>query len=62
MDTADALAITQDAIQKVLGTKIQVKCAVVGNKAGSSAGALDVEADGIVSTAMNLGGKLVHRE
>lgn len=62
MDTPDALAITRVVIQKVVGVELEVKCAVVGNKTNISPTNLDVEADGIVSTALNLGGKLVHRE
>jgi DNA polymerase-3 subunit gamma/tau len=61
MDTADNLAITRDAIQKVLGLNIQVQCAVVGNK-GGAASDLGIDADGIVGTALNLGGKLIHKE
>lgn len=62
MDTAENLALTQDAIQKVLGVKLQVQCAVVGAKTTTVSADMDIDADGIVSTALNLGGKLVHRE
>jgi DNA polymerase-3 subunit gamma/tau len=62
MDTADNLALTQDAILKVLSVKIPVKCTVVGAKTGGGAGEMSVDADGIVGAALNLGGKLVHRE
>ena len=62
MDTADNLALTQDAIQKVLGVKIQVQCTVVGNKSNTASTDSGIDADGIVGAALNLGGKLVHRE
>jgi len=62
METPDALSITHDAILKVTGASIEVKCAVVGNKSGSASTNLDIDADGIVGTALNLGGKLIHRE
>jgi len=62
MDTADNLSLTQDAILKVLGVKVPVKCSVVGAKAGGVTGDMGVDADGIVGAALNLGGKLVHRE
>jgi DNA polymerase-3 subunit gamma/tau len=62
MDTADNLAITRDALQKVLGLNIQVQCTVVGNKANSAPAEMGIEADGVVGTAMNLGGKLIHKE
>jgi DNA polymerase III, subunit gamma and tau len=62
MDTPENLSLTQDAIQKVLGVKLQVQCAVVGNKTTTVSADMGVDADGIVSAALNLGGKLVHRE
>ena len=62
MDTTDNLALTQDAIQKVLGVKIQVQCAVVGSNSNTVSSEMGIDADGIVGTALNLGGKLVHRE
>ena len=62
MDTAENLNLTQDAIYKVLGVQIKVQCVVVGNKANNLSADMGIEADSIVSTALNLGGKLVHRE
>ena len=61
MDTADNLAITRSALQKVMGLDIQVQCTVVGNKSAAPA-ELGIEADGVVGTALNLGGKLIHKE
>jgi len=61
MDTADNLAITRNALQKVMGLDIQVQCSVVGNKSAAPAD-LGIEADGVVGTALNLGGKLIHKE
>ncbi len=62
MESADSLSVTRDAIYKVTGVMLEVKPAVVSKKAGSSGDNLDIEADGIVGTALNLGGKLIHRE
>jgi DNA polymerase-3 subunit gamma/tau len=62
MDTADNLALTRDAIQKVMGLNIQVQCTVISNKGGSAPADLGIDADGIVGTALNLGGKLIHKE
>ena len=61
MDTPDNLAITRSALQKVMGLDIQVQCTVVGNKSAAPA-ELGIEADGVVGTALNLGGKLIHKE
>jgi hypothetical protein len=62
MDSPENLSITQDAIQKVLGEQIQVQCAVVGNKSSNVSSDMGIDVDGIVGTALNLGGKLVRRE
>ena len=62
MDSPENLSITQDAIQKVLGEQIQVQCAVVGNKSSNVSSDMGIDVDGIVGTALNLGGKLGRRE
>ena len=62
MDAPDSLSVTRDAIFKVTGAMLEIKPAVVGKKSGSATDNMDIEADGIVGTALNLGGKLIHRE
>ena len=62
METVENLAITRDAIQKVLGVVVRVQCVVVGNKSTNVSADMEIDADSIVGTALNLGGKLVHRE
>lgn len=62
MDVPDSLSVTRDAIFKVTGAMLEIKPAVVGKKTGSATDNMDIEADGIVGTALNLGGKLIHRE
>jgi hypothetical protein len=49
-------------IQKVLGVEVQVQCTVVSGKASSTAAEMGIDADGIVGTALNLGGKLIHTD
>ena len=62
MDTEDNIALTRDAIYKVLGVQIPVQCVVVGSKAGTMPADMGIDADGIVGAALNLGGKLVHKD
>jgi DNA polymerase-3 subunit gamma/tau len=62
MDTPDNLAIARNALKKVLGQEIQVQCTVVSGRAASTPTDLGVDADGIVGAALNLGGKLIHKE
>lgn len=62
MDKSDNLKITQQAIQQVLGVDLPVKCVVVANTGGSNPADIDVDAEGMVNAALNLGGKIVHKE
>jgi DNA polymerase-3 subunit gamma/tau len=62
MDTEENISLAQDAIYKVLGVQIPVQCAVVGSKAGAVPADMGIDADGIVGAALNLGGKLVHKD
>ncbi len=62
METAESLSIARDAVFKVTGVMLEIKPVVVGKKSGSPTENLDIDADGIVGTALNLGGKLIHRE
>jgi DNA polymerase-3 subunit gamma/tau len=62
MDTEENISLAQDAIYKVLGVQIPVQCAVVGSKTGAVPADMGIDADGIVGAALNLGGKLVHKD
>lgn len=62
METAENIEVTRAAIQRILKMNVPVVCVVVSNKLSATPADLDVEADGIVGTALNLGGKLVHRD
>jgi DNA polymerase-3 subunit gamma/tau len=52
----------QQAIRQVLGMDVVIACELAGAKAGKSPIEADVDPDGLVGTAMSLGGKLVHRK
>jgi hypothetical protein len=53
---------TQQAIKQILGLDVPVLCEVMSTKTAKSISEMDVDPDGLVGTAMNLGGKLVHRK
>jgi DNA polymerase III subunit gamma/tau len=53
---------TQQAIKQILGLDVPVLCEVMSTKSAKSISEMDVDPDGLVGTAMNLGGKLVHRK
>ena len=61
MDTAENLEMTSLAIASVVDVTVSIKC-VVNNKAGTAPSDLDVDRDGMLGTALNLGGQIVHKE
>lgn len=62
MESEENIQVTRDAIARVTGADLQIRCVVASNKSESSITELDIDSDGIVGAAINLGGKLVHRE
>jgi DNA polymerase-3 subunit gamma/tau len=62
MEKGNNLKITRKAIRDVLGVEIEIACIVVQGKGGQIQLDADIEADGMVSTAIRLGGKIVHKE
>jgi len=62
MGQPENLQPTQQAIKQVLGLDVPIVCEVTNSKATKHTPDLDVDPDGMVGTAMNLGGKLVHRK
>jgi DNA polymerase III subunit gamma/tau len=61
MEAEDNLRMARQAILKVTGLDVPVMCVVVGNKSNPGGPDLDIEGDGIVGTALNLGGQIVHK-
>jgi DNA polymerase-3 subunit gamma/tau len=58
METAENLDVTRRAINHLLKVDLPIVCIVVSGKMSSSTVDMEVDADGIVGTALNLGGKL----
>ncbi len=61
MEAEDNLRLARQAIFKVTGQDLAVVCLVMGNKSGSGGPDLDVDNDGIVGTALNMGGQIVQK-
>ena len=61
MEIPENLELTRQAITSVTGVSVAVVC-VVSNKSGAAPADLDVDRDGMVGTALNLGGQIVHKE
>jgi len=63
MEANDNIKITRAAIQQALGVDIPITCVVMGAKMSESTSAeQDIEGDGLVRTALNLGGKIVQKD
>ncbi|KAF0111706.1 MAG: DNA polymerase III subunit gamma/tau [Chloroflexi bacterium] len=62
MENPENIEVTRRAILQILKVDLPVTCVVVNGKMNVASIDIDVESDGIVGTALNLGGKLVHRE
>jgi DNA polymerase-3 subunit gamma/tau len=62
MEAEDNIAPTRQAIVEVTGVEIEITCTVVNPKAAALPQDLDAEPDGIVSAAVNAGGKIIHKE
>ena len=61
METPENLELTRQAIANVTGASVALVC-VVSNKSGTAPNDLDIDRDGMVGTALNLGGQIVHKE
>jgi hypothetical protein len=61
METPENLELTRQAIANVTGVSVALIC-VVSNKSGTAPNDLDIDRDGMVGTALNLGGQIVHKE
>jgi DNA polymerase-3 subunit gamma/tau len=63
MESNDNLKLISQGIQAVLNLELPIRCTVMTNKLGSDLPAdLDIEGDGIVGTALNMGGKIVQKD
>ncbi|NTU75148.1 MAG: DNA polymerase III subunit gamma/tau [Anaerolineaceae bacterium] len=61
METGDNLEVTRQAIARILGKDIPLACSVVGGNITTSSDS-DMDGDGMVNAALNLGGKIVHKD
>lgn len=61
MEMPENIELVRQAIQAVLGSAPGVRCILVGNKSGGTNDP-DVDSDGMVRTALDLGGKIVYEE
>ena len=62
MESNDNKDLTSQVISQVMGTNLSIQCAITGNKAAVDPLDLGIEGGGLVSTALDLGGKIVTKK
>jgi DNA polymerase III subunit gamma/tau len=61
METPENIEILRQALQTIMGANLGVRCIVTGSRS-NQASELDVDGDGMVGTALDLGGKIVYED
>ncbi len=62
MESNDNLALTRQVIQEICNLDVDVRCMVINSKVKGVPEDLEIKSDGLVGTALNQGGQIVHRE
>ncbi len=62
MEQGENIQLIREVIRQVVGIDLAVVCAVMGARATQNPNDLGVDSDGMVGTALNLGGQIVQKE
>jgi DNA polymerase-3 subunit gamma/tau len=62
MESTENLDLTRQVIHQLLGVDLGIVCVVSSTKPGAAPPDLDVDSDGMVGTALNLGGHIVQKD
>ncbi len=62
MESNDNLSFTRQVIQEICDLDVDVRCMVINSKVKGIPEDLEIKSDGLVGTALNQGGQIVHRE
>jgi len=62
METEENLTLLKQVIKELTGKEVDVKCVISTTKAKTTTADLGVESDGLVGTALNQGGQIVHKD
>jgi hypothetical protein len=62
MEAGDNIELTCRVIAHLLKTNIQIKCVVSDQESGFNMDELEMDVDGMVGEALNLGGKIAHKK
>ena len=62
METPDNLELTGSIITQITGRNIRIRCEVVSKSGNTAPSEMNIEDDGMVNTALNLGGQIVQKD
>ena len=62
METPENLELTGSIIAQITGRDIRIRCEVVSKSGNSAPSEMNIEDDGMVNTALNLGGQIVQKD
>jgi DNA polymerase III subunit gamma/tau len=62
MESNDNLDLTRQVILEICNLDVEVRCMVINSKVKGVPEDLEIKSDGLVGTALNQGGQIVHRE
>lgn len=62
MESGENISATRQAIREVTGLEVEITCTVVSAKSQTLPQEMGADPDGIVSAAVNAGGKIIHKE
>jgi DNA polymerase-3 subunit gamma/tau len=62
MENKENLEVTASAIEQVTGNAYHIRCVVHGSRNHQNPADHQVDTDGVVGVALNLGGKIVHKD
>ena len=62
MENSDNLTLTKSTVKSVVNLDVPIACSVVSNHATTISHDMDIDSDGMVGTALSLGGKIVKKD
>ena len=62
METPENLELTGSIITQITGKGIRIRCEVVSKSGNTAPTDMNIEDDGMVNTALNLGGQIVQKD
>lgn len=62
MENKENMNLASQIISNITGAEVKIRCEVVNRKIKSDPTAEDIDGDGMINAALNLGGQIVQKE